>query len=542
MAKVLKVDCSTGGGDIKKNFGTNYSEAWLYADVALDSTALADLLTAPGGPLFDIIQLSAGTFENCGAEWYADTGPVVKWAAYNNGAGDPASTPFAPSPVIAAMQFYRVKLHVIAGTPITQEVWIDGVSIGTITVTASHQPNLRILDLFQPGLFIAFDDGPLEPSPTWTCHRPGRRLPPELRLRLRHPVGPPNAAQPDRHRHSDRLHLRPRAGPVRSPQRLEPLLREMLDGKQILLKLWDPEAGGVGGGVPRPDRRHHLGHRRVSGRRGRRTDQRDDPDRVRRHVRLPRRVRPHSRTGRGHAAVCAVRGTAGGPPAGFEDGVYYAQTAGTVDDRIIEILTDVGIDSTRYTVASGNVSVKAVKYDPDESALQALRDAADAELPFIANIYCDRHGDFLFRGRYSRFDPDAVAAEPGSTWDFTRWAVGDGAAIIADPTRAQIRSFAFGRQPQRTDQRRDRYPQGMVASPDAQPGVRRHHLDHRLWEALGAADERPAHERGQRHGSGFTTTDVQECFLFAKLTGPEPEGSARERHHARLKAIRRRVG
>jgi hypothetical protein len=166
---------------------------------------------------------------------------------------------------------------------------------------------------------------------------------------------------------------------------------------------------------------------------------------VRRHVRHPRRLWTHARTGRHHTARRAVRDSWRPCPSGFEDGVYYAETAGTVDDRIIEILTDVGIDSTRYLVASGNVSAKAVKYDPDESALQALRDAADAEFPFIANIYCDRHGDFAFRGRYSRFDPDDVAAEPGSTWDFTRWAVGDGAAIIADPTRAQIRSFGFGR-------------------------------------------------------------------------------------------------
>jgi hypothetical protein len=59
------------------------------------------------------------------------------------------------------------------------------------------------------------------------------------------------------------------------------------------------------------------------------------------------------------------------PPAGAEDGVYYAATAGTVDDRIIEILTDAGIDSTRYLVASGNTKVIAVKYDPGESALTA---------------------------------------------------------------------------------------------------------------------------------------------------------------------------
>lgn len=132
------------------------------------------------------------------------------------------------------------------------------------------------------------------------------------------------------------------------------------------------------------------------------------------------------------------------PPSGGEDGVWYATTSGTVDDRIIEILTDVGIDSTRYLVASGNVHALAVKYDPDESALQALRDAADADLPFVANLYCDRHGKFNFRGRYSRFYPDDVAAEPGSDWDFTRWSVGDGAAIQADSSRAQMRLLAYG--------------------------------------------------------------------------------------------------
>ncbi len=156
------------------------------------------------------------------------------------------------------------------------------------------------------------------------------------------------------------------------------------------------------------------------------------------------------------------------PPVGAEDGVYYAATTGSVDDRIIEILTDANIDSAMWSVASGNVHAKEVKYDPDESALQALRDAADAELPFIANIYCDRYGHFAFRGRYGRFDPDDVAAEPGSDWDFTRWAVGDGPAIIADPTRAQMRILSFGRARSELVNAALCYPQGI--KPADMPG------------------------------------------------------------------------
>jgi len=161
-------------------------------------------------------------------------------------------------------------------------------------------------------------------------------------------------------------------------------------------------------------------------------------------------------------------GSAGGPvPVGFEDGVYYATTDGTNDDRIIEILADVGIPPELYgspSFASGNTHVLACKYDPDESALQALRDAADADMPFIANIFCDRHGHFQFHGRYARFDPDAVAGEPGSNWDFTRWAVGDGQAIASDSTRAQMRVLSFGRNRSDLINVAICYPQGLEAA------------------------------------------------------------------------------
>ncbi len=133
------------------------------------------------------------------------------------------------------------------------------------------------------------------------------------------------------------------------------------------------------------------------------------------------------------------------PAVGSEDGVWYAETVGTVEDRFLAIMNDVGIDPTMSILASGNVHLQAVKYDPDEAAIVACRDAADGELPFIANIYVNRHGQFVFRGRYSRFDPDAVAAEPGSDWDFTRWPVGDGKAIVADATRAQMRVLSYTR-------------------------------------------------------------------------------------------------
>lgn len=152
------------------------------------------------------------------------------------------------------------------------------------------------------------------------------------------------------------------------------------------------------------------------------------------------------------------------PPAGMEDGVWYDATSGSVQDRFLAILYDANIDAQRYHLASGTVNVIGVKYDPDESALTALRDAADAELPFIANIYVDRYGRFMFRGKYSRFDPDFVSSEPGSSWDFQRWPVGDGAAIEADPTRGQIREVRYVRSRADLINAAIAYPQGIDAA------------------------------------------------------------------------------
>lgn len=145
------------------------------------------------------------------------------------------------------------------------------------------------------------------------------------------------------------------------------------------------------------------------------------------------------------------------PPAGSEGSIYYQPTPDsligpTVDARIIEALTDANVDSTRYVVFSGNISMPGTQYDAGDSTLVVCRDAADAELPMIANIYCDRYGRFVFHGRYSRFDPvttwtgiAGTDAARDAVWRFRQWKAGDGIAIAADSTCAQIRVLSYSR-------------------------------------------------------------------------------------------------
>ena len=125
-------------------------------------------------------------------------------------------------------------------------------------------------------------------------------------------------------------------------------------------------------------------------------------------------------------------------PAGMNGVVFYEDER--VDDRIIALLTDADIATTMRVVFSGNVRVNETLYDPDDNILQALRDAADAEFPGVANVYEDRYVRVAFHGRFARFDPEGTAAS-ASNWDFTRW----DAATREDVTTgiAQIREFAY---------------------------------------------------------------------------------------------------
>lgn len=138
----------------------------------------------------------------------------------------------------------------------------------------------------------------------------------------------------------------------------------------------------------------------------------------------------------------------GHPPATDEQAgqIYYED--GSVQLRITKLLQDGRVPPELYIVFTGNVWVWDTLYDVGDSILNAIRDAADAEFPGVANCYIDRKGRFNFHGRYSRFFPEETAAGGaggGADWDFMRWKGGDGAAIAADAERAQVRSFGFSR-------------------------------------------------------------------------------------------------
>lgn len=128
------------------------------------------------------------------------------------------------------------------------------------------------------------------------------------------------------------------------------------------------------------------------------------------------------------------------PPAGMDGVVFYED--GRVDDRIIALLTDAGIDVNMYVVFTGNVDVNETLYDPEDVTLTALRDAADAEFPGVANVYEDRFGRVAFHGRFARFDPEGTAAG-GANWEFNRWYAATREDVITGI--AQIREFAFNR-------------------------------------------------------------------------------------------------
>jgi hypothetical protein len=134
-------------------------------------------------------------------------------------------------------------------------------------------------------------------------------------------------------------------------------------------------------------------------------------------------------------------------PAGVDDGnICFLATSGSVDTRIIQVLDNADWPTALRTIFSGNVTVQQTVYPPRSNVLQVLQDCADAEFPGVANVYVSRDGKVTFHGRLARFDPEGTAASASAgAWNFTRWKAGDGAAILADPTTAQIRELSFSR-------------------------------------------------------------------------------------------------
>lgn len=119
---------------------------------------------------------------------------------------------------------------------------------------------------------------------------------------------------------------------------------------------------------------------------------------------------------------------------------YQAQT---VQDRLKAILADALIPAAMTSIFTGNVNVQYTIYPPGTQTLAALQDAADAEFPGVANLYCDKTNRVTFHGRLSRFNPTGVAS--GTDWVYTVWNASDTSGGVAHAGYATISGLTFDR-------------------------------------------------------------------------------------------------
>jgi hypothetical protein len=126
------------------------SEIWAEWDIAFNATYVTAVLA----------QAFSQTYNECYDSGFGTTADinlepissVLKWVAYLDGASFPPNTPYAPSPAITSNQFYRIKFHMIAGSPPTLEMWIDSVSIGAINTTGATKSDIGAWRLRASGL------------------------------------------------------------------------------------------------------------------------------------------------------------------------------------------------------------------------------------------------------------------------------------------------------------------------------------------------------------------------------------------------------
>jgi len=286
-------------------------------------------------------------------------------------------------------------------------------------------------------VLIAFDDGPLEPSPTWTrLDAPGGDFPDQFVAGYDLQNGKQTLlAQTDTGQAT--VYINDHKYGLFDPRNASSPFYEALDGKQILLQLFDP--------VHEVWETQYKGLIDSAGYSFDNTAVNANGEPINVSVVL-NCVDVFAYL----AGFGLTPGLAGDrPPSGGADGVWYAATTDEVRDRLIQIATDVGLganDGIQSVFFSGNVALQTVKYDADEAALTAIRDCADAEMPYIAqSLYCDRFGRLVFHGRYGRFDPDSLAAAAGADrWIFNRFDLGDGKAV-RDEGRIQMRVLDFAR-------------------------------------------------------------------------------------------------
>ncbi len=119
-----------------------------------------------------------------------------------------------------------------------------------------------------------------------------------------------------------------------------------------------------------------------------------------------------------------------GGPNGYSSGGYKH-----VDQRLVQILDLIGWpgtgayqDGQLRDVFSGNVQLLEQVYARADQALNAIDDAVDSELPFVATRFMSKDGAFTFRGRFPRFFPGTPS------YNVNEWSLGGRPQAELDPS------------------------------------------------------------------------------------------------------------
>src|SRR6266568_4547769 len=143
--RILKLDNSTNQGDVELDLGSSpysgpYAELWIETDIAFN-TACLTAINATNSQI-ELLQVYSSDASN---QWHEieafPASNIFRWycegrAGFSGFGGHPVGGAFTPSPAVASNKFYRLKYHLIAGTPITVQIWVDGTSLGTISTNS----------------------------------------------------------------------------------------------------------------------------------------------------------------------------------------------------------------------------------------------------------------------------------------------------------------------------------------------------------------------------------------------------------------------
>lgn len=118
------------------------------------------------------------------------------------------------------------------------------------------------------------------------------------------------------------------------------------------------------------------------------------------------------------------------PPAGIGRTLYYPETDGTgqVRARLNQALDNADWPASWRHTFSGNVSLQAWQYPVGTPLMTVLEEAVEAEFPAVGVHFMSRRGNYVFRGRYPRFDPDSYLSDDGD--DIRAGPAGEGGRLV----------------------------------------------------------------------------------------------------------------